>query len=213
MPADQSAALAEFARACKSAARSVSMYPVTHPSIAAALARVTSAGKRLTAVADVTLAVHPAMIVVEGLAPARTDSAIVELAALLHERLVGELRVTREAQPEDWHALLLILSRAPEDLIQDGESPRPGRPRDGHISTSARLITRKYCGNAPEAMRSPGTASSRSACTASRPAWTKPSCRPSPRRSATPTALASCSRVCRRHRLRPVPGWAQPLRR
>ena len=120
MPVDQSTALAEFARACKSAARSVSMYPVTHPSIAAALSRVTAAGKRLTATADVTLAVHPAMIMVDGRAPARADSAITELAALLHDRLVGELRVTRDAEPEDWHSLLLILSRTPEELIQDG---------------------------------------------------------------------------------------------
>jgi HEAT repeat protein len=120
MPVDQSTALAEFARACKSAARSVSMYPVTHPSIAAALSRVTSAGKRLTAAGDVTLAVHPAMIVVEGRTPARADSAISELAALLHDRLVGELRVTRDAEPEDWHSLLLILSRTPDELIHDG---------------------------------------------------------------------------------------------
>ena len=120
MPAEQSIALADFARACKSAARSVSMYPGTHPSITAALSRVTAAGKRLTATGDVTVGVHPAMLVVEGKVPARPDSAIGELAALLHDRLVGELRVTRDAEPEDWHSLLLILSRTPEELIQDG---------------------------------------------------------------------------------------------
>lgn len=96
------------------------MYPVTHPSIAAALSRVTSAAKRLTADGDVTLAVHPSTIVVEGRTPARPDSAIGEFATLLHDRLVGELRVTREAEPDDWHSLLLILSRTPEELIQDG---------------------------------------------------------------------------------------------
>ena len=120
MPADQSTALAEFARACKSAARSVSMYPGTHPSIAVALTRVTAAGKRLTAGGEVTLGVHPDMLVVEGRVPARPDAAIGDLAALLHDRLVGELRLTNEAEPEDWHSLLLILSRAPEDLIHDG---------------------------------------------------------------------------------------------
>jgi HEAT repeat protein len=120
LPVDQSTALAEFARACKSAARSVSLYPGTHPAIAAALSRVTAAGKRLTAGGDVTVGIHPDMLVVEGRVPARPDAAIGELAALLHDRLVGELRVTREAAAEDWHALLLILSRAPEELIQDG---------------------------------------------------------------------------------------------
>jgi HEAT repeat protein len=120
MPADQSTALAEFARACKSAARCVSLYPGTHPAIATALSRITSAGKRLTGAGDVTLGVHPDMLVVEGRVPARPDAAIGELAALLHGRLIGELRVTCDAAAEDWHALLLILSRAPEDLIQDG---------------------------------------------------------------------------------------------
>ena len=120
LPVDQSTALAEFARACKSAARSVSLYPGTHPAIAASLSRVTSAGKRLTAAGDVTLGIHPDMLVVDGRAPARPDTAIGELAALLHDRLVGELRVTREAAAEDWHSLLLILSRPPEELIQDG---------------------------------------------------------------------------------------------
>jgi hypothetical protein len=119
MPVDQSTALAEFARACKSAARSVSLYPGTHPSIAASLSRVTAASKRLTAGGDLTVGVHPDMLVVEGRVP-RADAAIGDLAALLHDRLVGELRVTRDAESEDWHALLLILSRTPEELIQDG---------------------------------------------------------------------------------------------
>jgi HEAT repeat protein len=120
MPADQSIALIEFARACKSAARSVSMYPGTHPAIAVALSRVTSTGKRLTSSGDVTLGVHPDVIVVEGRVPARPDAAIGDLAALLHDRLVGELRITKDAGPEDWHALLLLLSRPAEDLIHDG---------------------------------------------------------------------------------------------
>jgi HEAT repeat protein len=120
MPADQSTALAEFARACKSAARSVSLYPGTHPAIAAALSRITAAGARLTAGGDVTLSIHPDMLVVGGRVPARPDAAIGELAALLHDRLVGELRVAHDAAAEDWHALLRILSRTPEELIQDG---------------------------------------------------------------------------------------------
>ena len=120
MPVDQSSALVEFARACKSAARSVSLYPGTHPAIAVALSRITSTGKRLTAGGDVTIGVHPDMLVVEGRLPARADSAIGELAALLHDRLVGELRVTGDAEPEDWHSLLLILARTSEELIRDG---------------------------------------------------------------------------------------------
>jgi hypothetical protein len=120
LPVDQSTALAEFARACKSAARSVSLYPGTHPAIAVALSRVTAAGKRLTVAGDITLGVHPDILVVEGRVPARTDASIGELASLLHDRLVGELRITRDAESEDWHSLLLILSRTPEELLHDG---------------------------------------------------------------------------------------------
>src|SRR6185503_9618884 len=43
-----------------------------------------------------------------------------ELASLLHERLIGELTIQREADTEDWRALLLLLARAPEDLIAEG---------------------------------------------------------------------------------------------
>jgi hypothetical protein len=120
MSLEQSAVLADFARACKAAARSVSLYPRTHPAIQAALSRVASTCGRLTAAGNVSLTVHPDLLVVDGRAPARPDPAIIEFAALLHERLVGELRINRAVQPEDWHALLLLLGRAPEDLIAAG---------------------------------------------------------------------------------------------
>jgi hypothetical protein len=120
MPVDQSTALAEFARACKSAARSVSMYPGTHPAIASALSRVTAAGQRLTAGGDVTLGVHPNQLVIDGRPPSRADASIVELAALLHDHLIGELHVSGDTNSSDWHALLLILARTTEELIHDG---------------------------------------------------------------------------------------------
>lgn len=120
MPVEQSTVLADFARACKAAARSVSLYPGTHPAIRAALARVSSTTGRLTAAGDVTLTVHPETLVIDGRAPARSDQAIGELAALLHERLVGELRIEREVDADDWLALLLLLGRAPEDLMVAG---------------------------------------------------------------------------------------------
>jgi hypothetical protein len=120
MSVEQSAVLSDFARACKAAARSVTLYPGTHPAIRAALSRVSSASGRLTAAGDVTLTVHPEMLVIDGRAPVRPDLAIPELASLLHERLVGELRIARDADAEDWLALLLLLGRPPEDLIGSG---------------------------------------------------------------------------------------------
>src|SRR5690349_2295543 len=88
----QSAALADFARTCKAAARSVSLYPATHPAIQGALSRVVNAAKRLTETSDVTITVMPGALVIDGRAPAKPDPSIGELAELLHDRLVGELR-------------------------------------------------------------------------------------------------------------------------
>jgi len=120
MSAEQAAALAEFARACKAAVRSVSLYPATHPAIGVSLSRVSSAAGRLTASGDITINVHPDQLVIDGRTVAKPDGSIAELASLLHERLVGAWAIQREADAEDWHALLLTLSRSPDDLIAAG---------------------------------------------------------------------------------------------
>jgi hypothetical protein len=120
MPAERSGLLAEFARACKAAARAVSLYPGAHPAIGGSLSRLVSAAGRLTRDGRVVCSVHPDTLAIDGHAPVRPDPAIGELAALLHERLIGELTIQREADAEDWRALLLLLARAPEDLIAGG---------------------------------------------------------------------------------------------
>jgi len=120
MSAEQAATLAEFARASKTAARSVSLYPGAHPAIQASLSRVSAAAARLVGGADLTLTVHPDTLVIDGRTPARPDAAIGELAGLLHERLVGELRIERAAAVDDWRALLLLLARAADELIAEG---------------------------------------------------------------------------------------------
>lgn len=120
MTAEQAGALTEFARTVKAAARAVSLYPATHPAIQGALGRVVAASRRLTAAGDVALVVHPDALVIGGRAPARPDPAIGELAELLHERLVGNLRVERDADTADWQAFLPLLGRPPEDLIAEG---------------------------------------------------------------------------------------------
>ena len=120
MPAERSGLLAEFARACKAAARAVSLYPGAHPAIGGSLSRLVSAAGRLTSDGRVVCSVHPDSLAIDGEAPVRPDPAIGELAALLHERLIGELTIQREADAEDWRALLLLLARAPEDLMAQG---------------------------------------------------------------------------------------------
>jgi hypothetical protein len=120
MPSDQHAVLTEFARSCKAAARAVSLYPGAHPAIQSALARVAAASDRLTEAGDVTLGVLPGGLTIAGEASERPDPSIGELASLLHERLVGELRIDKGAEAEDWRALLLILARAPGEVIAEG---------------------------------------------------------------------------------------------
>jgi hypothetical protein len=117
---DRGALLAEFARACKAAARAVSLYPGSHPAIRSALSRVTSAAQRLTAERGLTIAVLPDTLSIGDEQPARQDAAIGELAVLLHGRLVGELTIDQGVAADDWRALLLILARAPEELVADG---------------------------------------------------------------------------------------------
>ena len=120
MSPQESTALTEFARTCKAAVRAVSLYPETHPAIQTSLSRVSSAVGRLTSGDDLALTVLPDALVIDGRTPTRPDSSIGELAALLHARLVATLRVEHAASPQDWHALLLLLGRAPEELIAEG---------------------------------------------------------------------------------------------
>ena len=120
MSAEQSTALAEFARSCKTAARSVSLYPATHPAIQGALGRVVTASQRLTGASDVAIAILPDLMVIEGRAPAKPDPAIGEFAELLHHRLVGELHIAPGADAAEWRTFLLLLGRSPEELLAEG---------------------------------------------------------------------------------------------
>ena len=120
MSAERTEVLADFARVCRAAARSVSLYPATHPSIQASLSGITAAADRLVPSGEVTLAVLPDTLVIDGETPARADQAIGELAGLMHHRLIAALRVERGADAHDWHALLQLLARAPEELLEEG---------------------------------------------------------------------------------------------
>src|SRR5688500_11757688 len=102
MPAQRSGLLAEFARACKAAARAVSLYPGTHPAIGASLSRLVSASGRLTGDGRIVCTVHPHILAIDGQSPVRPDAAIGELASLLHERLIGALTIHRETSADDW---------------------------------------------------------------------------------------------------------------
>ena len=117
---DATARLAEFARACKAAVRAVSLYPGGHPSIGTTLTRLGAITATLTEQGPYRLQVTADTLLVGGAAPARGDSAIAELAALLHRQLVGAITLNAGIDAESWRTLLLLLARAPEEVRSDG---------------------------------------------------------------------------------------------
>jgi hypothetical protein len=117
---DQALRLTEFARACKAAARIVALYPATHPAIRSGLQRVSDTGDRLRANSSAALTVTPDDIFLDGRAATKPDSAIAELATLLHSHLIGELSLLGEVTPTGWHTFLSLLAKAPEDVRAEG---------------------------------------------------------------------------------------------
>ncbi|HUE88470.1 MAG TPA: HEAT repeat domain-containing protein [Vicinamibacterales bacterium] len=117
---DDASRLAEFARACKAAVRVVALYPATHPAIQTSLSRVAESAERLRSQGAAVLTVLPDAVLLDGRSAVKPDSALGELAALLHLHLIGELRVTGEVSHTAWHAFLMLLSRSAEDIRGEG---------------------------------------------------------------------------------------------
>ena len=120
LSAEASSKLLDLARACKAAARVVSMYPPTHPAIQDALTRITVAGTQAVADGPVQVTVTPDTLLLGGRSLARPDIAVAELAAMLHAHSVGELKVTGALEPAAWHAFLVLLSQSAADIRDEG---------------------------------------------------------------------------------------------
>src|SRR5262249_44689886 len=120
LDAETAGKLTEFARACKAAARAVSLYPAAHPAIGSTLGRLSELTASLTANGPFTLEVRPHQVFVADGAVAKPDAAIVELSDLLRRQLVGKLTLNAGADKESWRTLLLLLARAPEEVRGDG---------------------------------------------------------------------------------------------
>ena len=120
LTADEALRLGDFARACKAAARIVALYPATHPAIQASLRRVGETAEKLRGPGVAPVTVLPDALLFAGRAPAKADSALGELATLLHAHLIGELRITGELTSTAWHSFLTLLSKPPEDVRAEG---------------------------------------------------------------------------------------------
>ena len=112
--------LTEFARTCKAAARAVSLYPHAHPAVGNSLERLVEAAGRTVASGPFTIAVLPDTLLVGNRAPERPDAAVTELAALLHEHLIGELQIVSSATVDAWRAFLGLLAQPALDLQAKG---------------------------------------------------------------------------------------------
>jgi hypothetical protein len=117
---DAAIKFAEFARACKSAARAVSLYPGTHPAIGTTLGRLAQATQRLTENGSVQIQVRADALLLDGALATRPDPAIGELADVLYRHVIGGITVTAAADGESWRTLLLLLARSPEEVRADG---------------------------------------------------------------------------------------------
>jgi hypothetical protein len=117
---DDTARLVEFARACKAAARAVLLYPAAHPAIAATLGRIveTTSGNALPQALRLT--VLPDTLLQDGRAPSKPDQSLADLAALLHDHLVGEITIHPGGDRERWHTFLMLLGRPPASVRADG---------------------------------------------------------------------------------------------
>lgn len=112
---DTAGRLSEFAKACKAATRVVSMYPPSHPTIQAALARISEAGKQAVYNGPLPITVLPDALLVGGRGFTKPDPSATELATLLHQQLIGEFTLISTLEPDEWHAFLMLLAKTPED--------------------------------------------------------------------------------------------------
>ena len=112
--------LIAFARACKAATRSVTLYPDGHPAITGALSRLVESANRATVMGPLTITVEPGALTIDGRAPGRDDPAMGELARLLHDHLVGEVKLLNGAEPAAWRGFLLLVARPPEEVLLEG---------------------------------------------------------------------------------------------
>lgn len=117
---EPAAKFAEFARACKAAARAVALYPASHPAIGVSLSRLTQATARLAESGPFKLDVRAESLLLDGHAAQRPDPAIAELAEVLYRHMIGALTVNGATDADSWRTLLLLLARTPEEVRTDG---------------------------------------------------------------------------------------------
>src|SRR6266511_2055431 len=121
-PLDQegTARLTDFARACKAAARAITLYPSSHPAIRLSMARLVDAAARITVEGSVTLGVVPDNLLMNGAAAARPDQAVREIGALFHDHMIGILTLHSSPDPDGWLPFLALLAKPLDEIRASG---------------------------------------------------------------------------------------------
>jgi HEAT repeat protein len=115
--ADLAPYVVSFARACKASARIVGLYPPEHPNVAQALESLAHAARAVTTNGPLRLGVLADALTVEGRGLPRADQAVIELAALMHSHMLGEVTVQPSTSPESWRRFLGLLA-TPVDQVR-----------------------------------------------------------------------------------------------
>ena len=96
------------------------LYPPSHPAIATTLGRIVSSTAPPALTGPLKISVLPNALLLDGHAPAKPEEAVVGLAALLHEHLIGEITVHPGGDIEAWRDFLVLLGRSSGDVRADG---------------------------------------------------------------------------------------------
>ncbi len=121
---DLEPAIVAFARACRSSARAVGLYPPEHPAVKAALDSVVEAARAATSSGPLRVDVMPNALSIEGQPLSTTDSALSDLAVLLHSHYVAHLIVSEAPSTGTWRNFLSLLALPPSEVVVRGGMAR-----------------------------------------------------------------------------------------
>src|ERR1043166_5639308 len=129
------------------------MYPDGHSAIKAALSRIVQVTSPPKQTAPMRLTVMPDTLLMNDRAPAKADTALLELSELLHSHLIGELTVQPGGDADGWRAFLLLIARSPELVRAEGGISRvlstmPARHVDVREIDYAEVLREREAGDA-----------------------------------------------------------------
>jgi hypothetical protein len=112
--------LLQLARALLAAVRNWTLYPPEHPTVSASVARLADAIQQSSMGTAFALGITPETLLIEGTAANRSETAIAEAAALLHDRDLIHMMFVGEVPQTALHALLRVLTLDPAERRQRG---------------------------------------------------------------------------------------------